>query len=46
MEEINVNSIDSSTYLPLFVLTYSKYPVIKTCKMVRFVNHIITTIFV
>ena len=28
------------------VLTHSKYQVIKTCRMVRFVNHIITTIFV
>lgn len=28
------------------VLIYSKYQVIKTCKMARFVNYIITTIFV
>ena len=30
----------------LRVLTHSKCQVIKTCKMVLFVNHIITTIFV
>ena len=36
----------SFSFIVVNVLTHSKYQVIKTCRMVRFVNHIITTIFV